>query len=141
MDGSRAVKEIRGPGWVTRVCWCLGWPCFNKHLERPRAPKHSPFKQMCSLNSCTHTHDCCVCVCVSADPPRVSHRCISAPSACFSGPARRPGPRFTGLTQESIAGCLWRPGRSLSEIFHYSSQLPARGGARPISRAATCVPA
>lgn len=83
-----------------------------------------------------HTRDCCDCVCLALPPPiQVSHRCISAPSARFSRPARRPGPRFTALTQESIKGCLGIPGPSLSEIsFIIAASYHARGAARQSAR-------
>ncbi|KAK5599511.1 hypothetical protein CRENBAI_019951 [Crenichthys baileyi] len=35
-DGTKAVTEIREPGFVTCVWWCLGSPCFNKHLDAER---------------------------------------------------------------------------------------------------------
>lgn len=127
VDGTGAVKEIRGPGFVTCVCSCLGSPCFNKHLGAERGPALQNTAQIAA-----HTRDCCQCVCLRLPPPpQVSHRCISAPPVRFSRPARRPGPRFTALTQESIKGCLGIPGPSLSESsFIIAASYHARGAAR-----------
>lgn len=140
VDGTKAVTEIRGPHLVTCVCLRLGSPCFNKHLDAERGP--TSLTQTHSLTMCTAGEHCVfVTACLThRHALSASHRCISALPARLAWLACRPGPRFTALTQESIKGCLGIPGPSPSEIsFIIAPSYHARGAARPISRAATCV--
>lgn len=148
VDGTKAVTEIRGPGFVTCVWLCLGSPCFNKHLDVERGPAspNTALLHKCTVQiaACNIQHMCLQCLWVtvsvrSAPSPSVLQVHL-APSARFGWLVCWPGPRFTALTQESIKGCLGIPGPSPSEIsFIIAPSYHGRGAAWPISSATTCV--
>ncbi|MEQ2167103.1 hypothetical protein GOODEAATRI_000729 [Goodea atripinnis] len=146
-DGTKAVTEIREPGFVTRVWWCLGSPCFNKHLdaERGACPLRRSLVEI--TNGLHHNHTTHVlviylwkCFCPKQTFPQsltgASPLCRPAAASLRVGL----GPGFTALTQEPIKGCLGIPGLSPSEIsFIIAPSYHGRGAARPISVATTYV--